>query len=376
MKKRTHFFEIIQAGVLMAFAWSLRGQFGPLCGGLIPGIVSVVILSFLMREEHWRESMGKALLLAPIGFALGGQIGYSELFASAAHSAAFGAAKDEFAKLFEVGLIWGGLGGTFLGFGFSEKPLKRADAVILGAAFLGAVFFFIFWPEVSIVPYFSAVLLITQIYNFIYKKSVLLFILFFTGALAFGAAFLLAAILLSAGYQGYLGQSWAWWTYSDPILGFTAGVFFWGMAAGLQQLKLRRFPAESLTVWQQAGFSFWLIFITGVIALDCIFYWLKVKNFQGLMAPLVVLAVFFTAAAWMVLSKSTVDYFNPKLRRTLRNAVLFSFAVWSLEAILKQAVVFNYHHWEGAYTFFVLCFVLLCAFLPVQVRILERESWK
>lgn len=375
MKKRTHFFEIIQAGVLMAFAWSLRGQFGPLCGALIPGAASVVILSFLMREEHWRESMGKALLLAPIGFALGGQIGYSELFEAAAHAAAFGVAKDEFARLFELGLIWGGLGGTFLGFGFSEKNLKAADAVFLAAVVFGGVIVWFFHSAVLMLSYLSAALLAAQVYNFIQKKSVLLFILFLTGALAFGAAFLLAAILLSAGYQGYLG-TWAWWIYSDQILGFTAGVFFWGMAAGLQQFKLRRFPAESLTVWQQAGFSFWLVFITGINALDVIIYWLKVKSSQNLVSPMIALAVFFTAAVWMVLSKTDADYFNPKLRRTLRNAVLFSFAVWSLEAILKQAVIFNYHHWEGAYTFFVLFFILLCGFLPAQVRILERESWK
>lgn len=376
MKKRFHFFEIIQAGVLMAFAWSLRVQFGPLCGGLIPGAAAAVILSFLMREEHWRESMGKALLLAPIGFALGGLIGYGGLFEAVAHTAAFGVSKDEFAKLFEVGLIWGGLGGTFLGFGFSEKPLKAADAAFLAVGGFAGIVLHFFFPQVPVLSYFSAMIVAAQVYNFFQKKSVLLFILFLTGALAFGAAFLLASILLSAGYQGYLGQTPAWWIHTDPILGFTAGVFLWGMAAGLQQFKLRRFPAESLTVWQQAGFSFWLVFITGMNALDTAVYWLKVKTSQNLVVPFTALSVFFLAAVWMVLSKTDVDYFNPKLRRTLRNAVLFSFAVWSLESFLKQAVVFNYRHWEGAYGFFIAFFLLLCVFLPAQVRILERESWK
>lgn len=334
MKKRIQLFEVLLAGVLMAFAWTLRGQFGPLQGGLIPGEIGVVILAFLMREEHWRESMGKALLLAPLGFALGGLISHGQVFEAVAHAAAFGVARDEFVQLFWIGLVWGGLGGTFLGFGFSEKPVNKTDLLILALVFFGA-----FFPLPKL-AYFSIALIFIQIYNFAEKKSILLPILTLTGALSFGAAFLLAGILLSAGYQGLLGETWAWWTYSDLILGFTAGIFFWGMTAGLQQFRLRRFPAEAVIAWQQAGFSFWLIFITGANALDSSVHWLRVKH-SGLEIYFGIQIFILAVAVWLALSKNAADYFNPKLKRTLRNTVIFTFSVWTFQAVLKWSVVFG-----------------------------------
>lgn len=375
IKKTKPIFKVILAGVLMAFAWSLRGQFGHLHGALIPGTASVLILSFLMTEEHWRESTGKALLLAPIGFAVGGHISYGKLFEAVAHAAAFGVVKDEFTQLFWVGVVWGGIGGTFLGFGFSEKKLTGYDALAMAIFILtGILVLEVLRLPISNLVYFSAGLFLLQIYNLFYKKSILLPVLFLTGSLAFGAAFLLAGILLSAGYQGYLGQAWAWWIYRDQILGFTAGVFFWGIAAGLQQFKLRRFPAESMVIWQQIGFSFWLIFITGVNTLDVAMYWLRVKTSQNLSWCFAALAFLLILCVWSVLSASSMDYFNPKIRRTLRNAVLLSYGIWSFEAIFKQAVAFNFHHWEGAYTFFIVFFIFLCAALPLQIKNLEREN--
>src|SRR6185295_7883744 len=125
--------------------------------------------------------------------------------------------------------------------------------------------------------------------------------------------------------------------------------------------------------WQQLGFSFWLIFITGVNTLDVAIYWFKAKHSQDFLWALIGRGIFLTVAIFFILSKSSADYFNPKVRRTLRNAILLSFCIWSLEAVLKQAVAFNFRHWEGAYSFFILFYFVLCALLPVQMKILQNE---
>lgn len=368
---RKLFFEMCLAGVWMALAWSLRGQFGHLHGALIPGACLALALSFLMKEEHWRESIGLALILGSAGFAAGGHIGYGVFFDAVAHASAFGQVKKEFWQLLGIGMVWGGLGATFLGFAFSEKKSDKLDYAVLGtvAWFWFALLGLLNFDSWDVLIY-AIGLAVIHAYNFFYKKSSIVWMLALAGCIAWGAAFLFSAILLCAGYLGSFGQGWEWWVLRDQIIGFTAGALFWLMVSGLQTFRFRRQSVDMFLTEQRAGFFVLVLFIPLANAWDVIAYWLSVRSFDSMWPFIAACGVFLFLGACIILSKQDMDFLHPKLRRTLTSSVRFFLVCLILFAISKQHLVLG-RHWEDAYTFFIVLFVALDIMITVQLKKLQ-----
>ncbi len=353
----------------MALAWSLRGQFGHLKGALIPGVCMALVPAFCMKEEHWRESIGQALMLGALGFAAGGHISYGAFFDAVAHASAFGEVKKEFWHILGVGMVWGALGATFLGFAFSEKKLTRMDLSALGAVVLmWLVFLGVLNQEKWDMILFPAGIFALHGYNYFHKKSSIIWIFTLLGTLAWGAAFLFSAILLSAGYQGYLGTGWTWWVLRDQILGFTAGFIFWGFASGLQDFRFRREPAEKILTVQRAGFLVWMVLVPLLNTNNVFRHWLITRPFSVLWPYIASASVFLLVMGVVVLLRPDTDFLVPKIRKNLSSSALWFTAYMIAIAIGKQWLVMGNGHWEDAYTLFVVFFAVLCLLVPLQER--------
>ncbi len=361
-------FECFFAGILMALAWSLRGQFGHLKGAMIPGACLAILPAFCMREEHWRESFGRAVILTAAGFAAGGHLSYGAFFDTVVQASAFGQIKKELFDIFCVGLIWGASGATFWGFGFSEKSLNRLDVLMLATVILA-------WTVLPGLPglgFLDMPLLIAgtvflQAYNFVSRKSQIVWMAALTGALAWSMAFLFSGLVLSAGYQEYFGQGWAWWALRDQILGFTAGFLFWGMISSLQNFKFRRQPAEDILTPQRFGFFVLVLVIPLINAWNAVTYWLSFKSLESMWQPVSMLCLLLFSGAGILLSRPDADFLHPKLRRTLALSARFFLIYLSLTAIAKQYFAMD-RHWEDAYTLFIAFILLLEGMIPFQLK--------
>lgn len=374
MKSKRLIFEACLAGMGIALAWSLRGQFGHLKGAMIPGACFALMPAFLMKDENWRESAGQALILGSAGFAVGGHIGYGALFDAVAHASAFGEVKKEFWQLLGIGLIWGALGGTFLGFAFSEKHLGRLDLQVLVSVLFAWLFLLgLLNLEQWDLLFFTAGLLVLHAYNFFHKKSSIVWMLGLAGALALAAGFLFSAILLTAGYAGYLGRGPAWWVLRDQTLGFTAGSLFWIMISGLRDFRFRRRSAVNIMIVQRAGFLVWLSVIPLINTWNVVTHWLISRPLEQIWPYAALCGAFLLAGGCIVLAKPDLDFLNPKLRRTLAGSSLFFSVYMAAIAIGKEKLVMP-RHWEEAYTFFILSICFLSALLPVQWRRLSEEN--
>ncbi len=367
LKQLIHF---LTAGILMAFAWSLRGQFGHLKGALLPGAAAAVILAMCMEEEHWRERFGKAVVLSAVGFGIGGHIGYGSFFDSIIQ---FPGLREEYFHIACIGVIWGAMGGTMLGFGFSEKPVSRFDWFVLSSI---GVFWFLtlqVWElEKWDLLLFLCGLVAVHFYNIVFKKSEIIGAFAVAGGFAWGTAFFISASILALGRQGFLGDSWPWWNLRDQILGFMAGTCFWMIAGAFQRFRFRRNLAEDVLLSQRVGFLCYTAVIPAFYAVNACFHWLSVKDSTMVLPFAVLMALAFVATLVTGVCLRNELFLRPRFSKLLAVSTLLVFGYCSVLAVGKQMWVLGFDSWEAAYGFFVFFWLTLAGLLVLCVRDLNR----
>ncbi len=352
----------LAAGVLMAFAWSLRGQFGHLKGALLPGACAAALMAFCMDGEHWRDSFGRAVIMGAVGFGIGGHIGYGRLFDAVLE---YPEIQQTYLSLASIGLIWGALGGTFLGFGFSEKPLSRFDMFLLSSVCL----FWFLTLEVWGLEDWDLLLFLCglagiHVYNFLFKKSEIVGAFAFGGAFAWGTAFFAAAVLLAVGRQGLLGGGFDWWNLRDQILGFIAGACFWMIASAFRAFRFRRHLAEEILTLQRAGLICYTAVLPAFYAANVCLHWLQTLDTAQVLPYAVIMGAVLLGALIVIIRLDSRRFLKPKFPKTLMVSTFFVLGYCSALAAAKQLRPAGMAAWEPAYTCFVVFFAVLAFLLP------------
>lgn len=344
----------------MSLAWSLRGQFGHLKGGAIPGVVAALMPLMLIRGP-WLSSTGLALVLSAIGFSLGGHMSYGRLV-EFVHQTDLPDCLPQLWKLFLIGGLWGGLGATFLGFGFSEKPFTRRDFLLILAVL---IFWFltlgIFNLETKDVLILYSGFATLQFYNWRCKKSKNVLDYGFGCFLGFGASFSAAVLLLNFGERGWLPGVWKWWGLRDQIIGFLGGLVLWTITDRCD--RHRSWPAlEHDTVsLHQLGIIFISIVIPVVNTFNVGMHWFSHRPFSQLEIGWIILTSFlFAGLLFIFLNRSNL--FSIHLERTLVWITIFFMWYMSLIAIAKEMVPQGVTRYETAYLLFICDSAILTFF--------------
>lgn len=344
----------------MALAWSLRGQFGHLKGALIPGAAAALIPLLTLRRK-WLAATGLALILSSVGFAVGGHLGFGKLFQYVEY-AALSECWRTWVKLGWIGGIWGGLGGTFLGFAFSEKIFSPKDFLLfLALFFIWSFFLGVFDWEFLDLPLFGAGWILLHAYNFWIKKSTTVTVLGIAGLIGTAAAFKVTALLLHFGRQGFLGP-YAWWDLRDQMIGFTVGA---SLYLGFRYLEKRQcWPslAHDVVSFHKGGMIMLLLFIPGVNVASLLYYWMENGPLGMHQTWLIATAAAFLIGQGLMIF-SRWDHFSIHLEKTISNVMIFWIWFLSMLAIAKETFMLGLRRWEMADTFFLLLSFIITALL-------------
>ncbi len=372
--KKNSILDYFLFALAMSLAWSLRGQFGHLIGALIPGAVAPIMIVLLNKEESWQRVFGRAVILSALGFSVGGHMSYGRLIDTILVTTPIQNAYPGFLKILWTGAIWGGVGGTLLGYGFCEKKLDRWDIAFLVCI---ALFWFIplgiynleAWDRLL----FTAGFFLMHAYNFQFKKSKMIFNLGCAGAAGFGIAFTFAVALLYMGRHAYFSSGWEWFVLRDQILGFIGGLFIFAAVSSLRsQNHEPDVPLTFLNLYfQKAGFIFWIVLIPIVNTWNTFDYWNQQgPSFLLMLLPLAKFSIsilfFFLSIVclWMNFDNFPYDF----LKRIFFFA--FIFFIWYLSAVAigKQTAVAGLERWEAAYGLFLIDSLILTMALPFKIQ--------
>jgi hypothetical protein len=358
--------DLLLAGILMSLAWSLRGQFGHLKGGMIPGAMAAMIPILFLRGA-WLASAGLALALSTLGFSLGGHMSYGRLVNYVEFHDIL-TCIPQLLRIFLIGGVWGGLGSTFLGYGVSEKPFTRGDFLLFSMLWF---FWFITLglldlERVDILVLFAG-FSILHLYNYRFKKSKLVFDFGFGGFLGFGGAFVFAVLLLNFGRHNWLPGPWHWWLLRDQIIGFLGGVTLWGIAQRSTHNKIQPSLANDLVTLHKIGIMFFAIMVPAVNSMNVILHWAKHRTFSqpefftaAILAFLFIFLFFYLVYQW--------EIFSIYLERTLLLTTLVFIWYMSAAAIVKEALIWGLSTWEAAYTLFIVFSAILTPFILLRLR--------
>ncbi len=361
---------IFLAGLLMSFAWPVRGQFGHENGALICGALAAVITGILIIGSGWRPSFAQAVILGSLGFSIGGTFSYGSLVDTIVAAASLKDVIPQLIHVFLIGAVWGLLGMLFLGFAIGELEFLIQDAAVLivtgGSIWLGTSVFKT-GPEMAWLAGGAALL---QAYNAFWKKSGMVSLFSVFGFLGFGLGFLIAVLILWYGSHGYLPGSW--WSLRDQIWGFIGGVSV--LLAGWTAVSRGFVPAPVPgSKIQRAGFIFFASFVTGINVWNVYEKWFKseppVANPFWPAVYLIVCAFVLIILAIYFL-KSVSDIFSGEgLDKTLGWSTLFFCWFLAILAIAKSIVYSGWSAWETAFTLFLIECVIFTIAIP---RVLKQ----
>ena len=368
-------FDAVLMGLLLSLGWSLRGQFGHLKGAMIPGAFAALGVALLSTHGRWTSSFGRAVILSGIGFAIGGHLAYGKLIEAILNQADYGLPELLTAKVFVIGAIWGGLGATFLGFGYSEKSFSFFDAVLM-------MLLFLFWAvplELFHLTNYNLILFfmgfgVLHLYNFFIKKSKIIQWFGLMGFFGFGIAFCLSVLVLYRGNQGVFGDGWPWWALRDQFWGFLGGIALWGALQFVTKKGL--LPDSSAgSNSRRAGFIFLLVGIPVINTFNLLEYWRYAGDFTG--AAMAMLEVMLSVSfLWMafILIKIHRQFFNqPILNQLMVISAVTFMGYMTIIGILKEKGVRGWGYWQDAYTFFVIFGLFLSGVFLTRLLLSHEE---
>lgn len=364
-------FYLLMSGLLISFAWPVRGQFGHEWGAMIPGCLAALICA-LKPSTGWRQSFAQAVIFSGLGFALGGGFGFGDLLDTILAASSLWDVIPELIHLTLIGAIWGLLGMTFLGFSLSELPNFIHEVFIFagtGAAVYAAI-------EILKLPYeiiwLAGAGFLLHGYNALFKKSQMVWIFGIFGFLGFGLGLLVATIILWYGQHGYISGDW--WSLRDQIWGFLGGVSVMLAVMCSSSKGLAPQPMASVN-WQRAGLSFYLVFVTMFNTWNVYDKWFHstppVSNpvlwgsfLIACVLVLIGLLLYFIFCSENVFSGSA-------LNQTLSWASLFFCWYLGILAIMKSIVYSGWSVWETAFTLFIIDSAIFTLYLP---SIFKKEN--
>lgn len=333
----------------MSLAWSLRGQFGHLKGALIPGAFAALLVALSAPHEKWRKAFPFAVIVGSLGFCIGGHMSYGKLINEILAEPSFAVAAEGFWRIFLMGGIWGGLGASLLGLGFSEKRTKFKDVGYLVLLFL---FWFVLLSKLHFKKYaligFGTILS----YNLCYKKSEVIRGYCIAGFLGFGAGFSLAVMLLWLGKHGFFGPAGTWWALRDQILGFIGGMSLYAVSQNFYERRIVS-AVEPSPFLQRLGFLWLLIFIPAINIHNVLGRWRHSGRFaeEVIFIVIILLGLFFSAVSWTVLKTKPLHLAGISALRLTGVFMSWFLSFW---AIVKEMAILGKTRWEPSYSFFLV----------------------
>lgn len=216
--------ELLFGAGIMALGWSLRGQFGHLKGALIPGACAAVLLVAVLSKDKVLFNRPWIYILGPIGFSVGGHMGYGKLVESLIQSPEFPSLVS-WAQIFFIGALWGGIGAACLAFGMRRPVLSVLDAGVISFVLLIWTLFLGVMNWESYEKYFfSAGFGLFILYGAWIRSRRIVSQWGIAGFFSWGFAFAAAVLLLRLGETGYFGHGWPWWRLRDQWIGAFGGM--------------------------------------------------------------------------------------------------------------------------------------------------------
>lgn len=136
--------SIILAGMALATAWAIRGQFGHEQGAACAGGIGALSILLLAKREDWYNKAIKAAFAGAVGWGFGGMMSYGILVG-------YGRGEDfinvyyGLASLFVVGGLYGLIGGGLFGLVLADNPEKKIKwhQVVIEMTVGGIIFYYL-----------------------------------------------------------------------------------------------------------------------------------------------------------------------------------------------------------------------------------------
>ncbi len=357
-----HLIKIVMTLLLMSAAWPIRGQFGHFKGAMITGVFAVCSLLWLKPFDRYRWVLGRSFFLGALGFGLGGVLGYGQLVELCMNTPVILDVWHAWMDVFLIGMVWSGLGMTYLGFAWSEKDLSWLDMIFL----LGPVLAMVAVHEGFDTPE-SAVLLahlgLLHIYNLVLKRSSVVCRVGFSGLFG-GVVLCVAVLILWAGHQGHLFGTW--WQLRDQFWGAGIGLIL-VLAAKMSKNEIPLSQSSSIQrILEALGWLTVLVAVMGLNAGNVLHYWFE----KG----------FLNSESWIIgrwitlgliaLGVSIWFYIWPRYASLKVFRALFLIVFWLLAilATAKEVMLVGWQRWEPGFSWIALVLVILSVSLIGRSR--------
>lgn len=368
---------IILGTTLMSYAWPLRGQFGHAWGALVPGAAAALIACALIPWKVYRQGTVKAVFFGAFGFAVGGEnLPFGALIRSILSQPDLAAALPGLLTILFIGASWGCIGGFYLGYGMSEKPMTARDyAVLFGAGIAAFIPLYSINSNGFIILVITVLILVLLLYNLLFKRSGIVTLFGVYGLTGFGLGFAGSVVILFCGTKGLLPGPPGWWTLRDQIWGTAGGVSI--ILAAWKACGCGYQPAVTFQpALEKAGFVFFVPLICGWNTYDVYDKWFH----SSPPAPNLALAGLLLAGGVLLLTGWTIYYLtvpasrlvSPALNSLLLASLIFFFLYLTFLAIAKSIVYGGWGAWETGFTMFL--FQALLAALTLPLILLGRQN--
>jgi hypothetical protein len=264
------FYSLIIAGMALATAWAIRGQFGHEQGAAWAGGIGALAIILLAKRKDWYQKVFQLTLASAAGWGVTGVISYGTVVGYARGSE-FGNVYYGLLMLFVIGGIFGLLGGGMFGLTLSDRPEKRIQwpTLIVEMTVGGMIFYYVIieileWlmtPPRSEAWAFCLGMVVAKFWYMIRNGHyAALRVAIFAGVGA-GFGFALGNFIQVLGWVS--GIKFNFWNVMEYSLGFFGGV---GMAYGT-------FTSEWEKTAETASKSKWLAPITIVCLIIPMIVW-------------------------------------------------------------------------------------------------------
>ncbi|NIJ55853.1 hypothetical protein [Dyadobacter arcticus] len=142
MNNKSFLYNLLIAGMSLATAWAIRGQFGHEQGAAWAGGIGGLAVVLLARRTDWYAKAFQLTLASAAGWGIGGIISYGKVVGYA-RGLEFGNVYYGLLMLFLIGSLFGLVGGGLFGLTLAsshEKPVKWAQLITEMTA--GAIIFY------------------------------------------------------------------------------------------------------------------------------------------------------------------------------------------------------------------------------------------
>lgn len=362
--------RLFLSGLVMSFAWPVRGQFGHEQGATICGVLATFIACGFISSAFWRQGFAQAVIFGIIGFGLGGGFGYGSLVDTIMNAPSLSSVIPQLIHVFLIGAIWGGLGMTFIAYGLSELNQRFWEAILWTIVAL-----LIYYISTTLSTQWQALLLLTSFllilhaFSLFMQRSQLINLFGLFGFMGFGFGFLISTIILWYGNHGYIQGNW--WSLRDQIWGFIGGCSIY--IAAFTATKKGYTPSLTPSIaFRQFGFISMLGGVIGINLLNVYQKWFGssplISNEPLALSLCLMIAVFLVTAVYIILCLKENFFNSPKYNILLLTSTLFFCFILGFLAIMKSIGYSGISAWETGFTLIVLDIIIFVLTFPLLLK--------